>query len=117
MPEDSIVKRTLPNSIEAEQAVIGSMLMDREAITAASELLAGEDFYQRQYGVMFDAMVELYNENKPVDLVTLQERLKQKDHSRNKRIPHKNRSFPGKVINHLQAGNIPAALIKPDKEL
>ena len=79
MPEDSIVKRTLPNSIEAEQAVIGSMLMDREAITAASELLAGEDFYQRQYGVMFDAMVELYNENKPVDLVTLQERLKQKD--------------------------------------
>ena len=79
MPEESIIKRTLPNSIEAGQAVIGSMLLDREAISAAAELLTGDDFYQRQYGVMFDVMLELYNENQVVDLVTVQNRLRQKD--------------------------------------
>ena len=53
--------------------------MDREAIIAASEMITGDDFYQHQYGVMFESMVELFNEGKPVDLVTLQDRLKEKD--------------------------------------
>ena len=53
--------------------------MDSEAIMTASEILTSEDFYQRQYGILFDAMVELYNEGKAVDLVTLQDRLKEKD--------------------------------------
>ena len=77
--EDTLVKRVLPHSIEAEQSVIGSMLMDRDAVIAASEILTADDFYQRQYGVMFESMVELFNEGKPVDLVTLQDRLKEKD--------------------------------------
>lgn len=77
--EEALIKRVLPHSIEAEQSVIGSMLMDREAVIAASEIVTGSDFYQHQYGVMFDAMVELFNEGKPVDLVTLQNRLKEKD--------------------------------------
>ncbi len=77
--DDALIKRVLPHSIEAEQSVIGSMLMDREAIITATELVAAEDFYQRQYGVMFESMVELFNEGKPVDLVTLQDRLKEKD--------------------------------------
>ena len=55
------------------------MMMDSEAIMTASEILTSEDFYQRQYGILFDAMVELYNEGKAVDLVTLQDRLKEKD--------------------------------------
>ena len=59
--------------------MIGSMIMDREAILVASEILTGEDFYQNQYGIIFDAMVELCNEGKPVDLITLQDRLKEKD--------------------------------------
>ena len=46
---------------------------------AASEILTSDDFYQHQYGVIFDAMVELFNEGKPVDLVTLQNRLREKD--------------------------------------
>ncbi len=53
--------------------------MDREAIIAASEIVTGEDFYQHQYGIMFESMTELFNEGKPVDLVTLQDRLKEKD--------------------------------------
>ena len=77
--EEALVKRVLPHSIEAEQSVIGSMLMNREAIIAASEIVVADEFYQRQYGVMFETMVELFNEGKPVDLVTLQDRLKEKD--------------------------------------
>ena len=46
--EENVLKRILPHSVEAEQSVIGSMLLDREAIVAASELLTGEDFYNRQ---------------------------------------------------------------------
>ena len=77
--EEALIKRILPHSIEAEQSVIGSMLMDRDAIIAASEIVVADDFYQRQYGIMFDTMVELFNEGKPVDLVTLQNRLREKD--------------------------------------
>ena len=77
--DDALIKRVLPHSVEAEQSVIGSMLMDREAIIAASEIITADDFYQHQYGVMFESMVELFNENRPVDLITLQNRLKEKD--------------------------------------
>ena len=77
--DDALIKRVLPHSLEAEQSVIGSMLMDREAIITASEIVTADDFYQHQYGVIFDAMVELFNEGKPVDLVTLQNRLREKD--------------------------------------
>ena len=77
--EEALMKRVLPHSAEAEQSVIGSMLMDRDAIIAASEIITPDEFYQHQYGVMFEAMVELFNEGKPVDLVTLQDRLKEKD--------------------------------------
>ena len=77
--DDALIKRVLPHSLEAEQSVIGSMLMDREAIITASEIVTADDFYQHQYGVMYESMVELFNEGKPVDLVTLQNRLKEKD--------------------------------------
>lgn len=77
--EEALLKRILPHSIEAEQSVVGSMIMDREAIAVASEILMADDFYSKQYGILFEAMLELYNEAKPVDLVTLQDRLKEKD--------------------------------------
>ncbi len=77
--DEPLMKRVLPHSIEAEQSVIGSMLMDREAVITASEMITSEDFYMRQYGIMFEAMVELFNEGKPVDLITVQNRLKEKD--------------------------------------
>ena len=59
--------------------MLGSMLMDRDAIVEAEDILVKEDFYQRQYGILFEAMVELYQEGKPVDLITLQDKLKEKD--------------------------------------
>ncbi len=76
---DALLKRVQPHSIEAEQSVIGAMLMDRDAIIAASEIVTEDDFYQRQYGVMFQCMVELFNEGQAVDVINLQNRLKEKD--------------------------------------
>lgn len=63
--EEALIKRVLPHSVEAEQSVIGAMLMDQEAIIKASEIISGDDFYQHQYGIVFDAIVELYNDGKP----------------------------------------------------
>ena len=77
--DEALIKRVLPHSIEAEQAVVGAMLMDRDAILTSSEIVSGEDFYQKAYGVIFDVIVEIFNEGKPVDLITLQTRLKEKD--------------------------------------
>ena len=77
--KEALIKRVMPHSIEAEQSVVGAMLMDRDAITTSSEIISGSDFYQSAYGVVFDSMVELFNEGQPVDLITLQERLRSKD--------------------------------------
>lgn len=77
--EEALIKRVLPHSLEAEQSVVGAMLMDKDAIMTAAEIVSREDFYQTVYGILFEAMVELFNEGKPVDLITLQERLKEKD--------------------------------------
>ena len=77
--DEALIKRVPPHSIEAEQSVVGAMLMDRDAITTASEIICGDDFYQTAYGVIFDSVVEMFNEGQPVDLITLQNRLKEKD--------------------------------------
>lgn len=76
--DEAVLKRILPHSIEAEKSVIGSMLVNGEAITIAGAQISGADFYAKQYGMLFDAMVELNDEGKPVDLVMLQQRLKEK---------------------------------------
>lgn len=77
--EESLIKRVQPHSKEAEQSVIGSMIMDKDAIVVASEILHPEDFYIRQYGILFEAMIELYSEGKPSDLTTILVKLKEKD--------------------------------------
>ena len=77
--EDVAITRIMPNSLEAEQSVVGSMIMDKQAIITAGEMLVADDFYHNQYGVMFQTMVDMNNEGRPVDIVTLQERLKEKN--------------------------------------
>ena len=73
--EEGLLKRITPHSLEAEQSVIGSMLMDKDAIAVAAEILTAEDFYQKQYALVFDAIISLFGQDKPVDLVTLQDKL------------------------------------------
>ncbi len=77
--EDLNIKREPPHNIEAEQSVIGSMLYQADAIADALELLTGEDFYQYQYGVIFDVIVELFKDGKATDLITVQNALRQKN--------------------------------------
>ncbi|MCR5640534.1 MAG: replicative DNA helicase [Lachnospiraceae bacterium] len=72
--------RTMPNSLEAEQSVIGSMLMDRDAIIAAMESLTKEDFFHQSYGLLFETIIEIYNEGKDAaDAVVLINKLREKN--------------------------------------
>jgi len=76
---EEIVKRIPPSSLEAEQSVIGSMIMDREAIAIALEHIDQHDFYHPDLKLVFSSIIDLYNKNNPVDLVTLQEALKKEN--------------------------------------
>ena len=76
--EETIIRKVQPHSVEAEQAVLASMLMNREAVVNVADMLMKDDFYQVQYGVIFEAMVELYHEGASIDMITLTERLKEK---------------------------------------
>ena len=77
---DSIAQaqRIPPHSLEAEQSVLGSMLLDKEAVAAASEVLQGEDFYSDAHKEIYEAILDIYDQGKPVDLVTLAEALRQR---------------------------------------
>lgn len=77
--DEAVIKRIMPHSTEAERAVIGAILMNKEAAMAASELITGQDFYQTAYGIVYDAMLELFHKGQPIDLITLQEHLKEKN--------------------------------------
>lgn len=77
--DEAVIKRIPPHNIEAERAVIGSMIMDTDAVLISSELLNAEDFYQAQYGVIFDALVEMYRSGIGTDLVTLRDKLREKE--------------------------------------
>ena len=71
-----IEERVPPQNIEAEQAVLGAMLIDKEAIAKATEVLSADDFYREAHRIIFSAMLELYNKNEAVDMVTVTEILK-----------------------------------------
>ena len=77
--DEALIRKTLPHNIEAEQSVIGSMIMDSDAVLAATEIISADDFYGNQYGILFKAMVEIYGEGKPIDVVTLTDKLNQMD--------------------------------------
>lgn len=70
--------KTPPHNIEAEQSVLGAILLDKEAIGIVSGILFQGDFYDDRHGIIFDAMLELYNDRKPIDLLTLRTLLKKK---------------------------------------
>jgi len=71
--------RVLPQSQEAEQSVLGSALTDSHSVASAAELLVPEDFYFDANKQIFDVMLELFNENTPIDFVTVSDRLNQRD--------------------------------------
>lgn len=71
--------RVLPHSKEAEQSVLGSMLSSPQAVGAACEILKPDDFFFGQNKEVYAAILELFNENAPIDMVTVSDRLNQRD--------------------------------------
>ena len=74
-----LIERVPPQNIEAEQAVLGAMLIEKEAIARVTELLKGGDFYREAHRLIFEAMLDLYNRNEAVDMITVIELLKRED--------------------------------------
>ena len=77
-PNSPTIPRIPPHDMEAEQAVLASMLFDREAISSAYEILQGPDFYRPDNQAIYETMVELFVLNEPVDVVTLSDKLSEK---------------------------------------
>jgi replicative DNA helicase len=65
------VQKVPPHSDEAEKSVLGSILIDRDAIVQVSEFLQPEHFYQNKHGDIYRAMIALFEAREPIDLVTL----------------------------------------------
>ncbi len=76
--EATFLSKVPPQNLEAEQAVLGAILIDNDAFHQILEILSGEDFYREAHRKIFASMVDLYNRNEPVDLITLTEALTQK---------------------------------------
>lgn len=75
---EGLIRRILPHSIEAEQSVLGAMLVDKEAINTSVEIIRPDDFYKEANREIFEAIIVLFNKNEPVDLITLSEELKRR---------------------------------------
>jgi replicative DNA helicase len=74
-----LLDRIPPQSVEAEQAVLGAMLIEREAISKVAEFLRPEDFYREAHRLMYHTMQELFNKNDAVDMITVTEHLRKDD--------------------------------------
>ena len=79
MAEEELIKKTPPHSKSAEQSVIGSMILDPETVIIASEILEAEDFYDKRYGLIFSAISTLEKEGKAIDIVTIENKIKEMD--------------------------------------
>ena len=75
--EENVLKRVMPHSHEAEQSVIGSMIMDKDAVFAATDYLIADDFYEQEFKVMFEACVALSQKGMAIDPTTLTDKLKE----------------------------------------
>lgn len=75
--EENVIRRVAPHDNEAEESVLGSLLVNQEMVAQAAEYITGEDFYNRYYGMIFDAIVEMDRKGSAVDPVTLQSRLRE----------------------------------------
>jgi replicative DNA helicase len=76
---DVALDRLPPQNIEAEQSVLGAILLENQAITTAIEMLSPDDFYKNAHKKIFISMRELYEKNEPIDLITLTEQMSRKD--------------------------------------
>ncbi len=66
-----------PQNIEVEQSVLGALLIDKEAITKIADLLSPKDFYQPSHEIIYEAILDLYEKTKPIDILTVETKLKE----------------------------------------
>lgn len=71
-----MIDRVPPQNIEAEQSVLGAMIISRDAIADASQYLVETDFYREAHRIAFSTMIDIFNRNEPVDLITVTEQLR-----------------------------------------
>src|SRR4030066_2188931 len=76
---DVHLDRLPPQNIEAEQSILGAILIDNEALSRALEILDPEDFYKQSHRKIFNVMTGLFDKSEPIDLITLTDYLKKKD--------------------------------------
>jgi replicative DNA helicase len=76
--ETALIGRVPPHSLEAEQSVLGAMILNKEAINTAIEIIRPDDFYKEANKEIFESILVLFNKNEPVDLITLSEELKRR---------------------------------------
>ena len=74
-----MIDRLPPQSLEAEQSVLGAILIDRDAVVEVAEFLRPADFYRQANGKIFEAVLELFERRQPIDIVTVSEALERSD--------------------------------------
>ncbi len=113
--DEAVIKRTEPHDTTAEQAVIASMIISRDAISVAREILTADDFYNRAYGAIFQGILDLSDSDGTVDFVTLSNKLRENSVS----PEYCSVSFIGGIVSSVpSSGNIQAyANIVRDKSL
>jgi len=74
------IGRIPPHSVESEQSILGSILLDKESIITVTETIKPEDFYKEAHKIIYECMMKLNNKNEPIDLITLTEELKKQGH-------------------------------------
>ena len=73
------IGRIPPHSVESEQSILGSILLDKDAIITVTETIQPEDFYKEAHKIIYECMLKLNSKNEPIDLITLTEELKKQD--------------------------------------
>ena len=84
---DLLTSKIPPHSLEAERAVLGAILLERESLPKAIELLKPADFYKEGHRKIFDAMLALFERNEPVDLLTISEELRRRSENTKEALP------------------------------
>lgn len=74
------MRRIPPHSVESEQSILGSILLDKDAMITVTETIRPDDFYKEAHKIIYECMIKLSNKNEPIDLITLTEELRRQGH-------------------------------------
>jgi len=86
MPDIMDIEKIPPQNMEAEKSLLGSILVDKDAMIKIADDITADDFYKNAHTTIYETMAELYGKNEPIDLLTLSARLEEKNHQCEKRV-------------------------------